>query len=163
MKIILFLFFCLSNVSLWSIDLQTLQGNWYRTYGVYRPWTDSNQGTFSYYEEDLIFHPNNIVYIYDKNSEKFRGKSVFTILTRVGLDFIVFHTPEQDPTEDLIQQKQGFFIKIVPLENNEESLQMITVRDYNKARNKDSLKGINYRRVKEVNQDLNFIIPQNDI
>ncbi|MGL5956420.1 MAG: hypothetical protein ACRC0X_07465, partial [Brevinema sp.] len=141
MKIILFLLFCLSSINLWSIDPDTLKGNWYRTYGVYRPWTDSNQGTFSYYEEDLIFHPNNVVYVYDKNLEKFRGKSIYTLLERDGIDFIVFHTPNQDPKEDLIQQKQGFFIKISRSENNEETLQIVTVKDYNKAKNKDTVKG----------------------
>ncbi|MGL5955831.1 MAG: hypothetical protein ACRC0X_04405, partial [Brevinema sp.] len=68
-----------------------------------------------------------------------------------------------DPKEDLIQQKQGFFIKISRSENNEETLQIVTVKDYNKAKNKDTVKGINYQRVKEIKEDLNYIIPQNDI
>jgi hypothetical protein len=140
-----------------DIDVQLLEGTWYRTYGIYRPWTDDNQGTFSYYEEELIFHANGIVFIYDNSSEELQGKSVFTILQRDNKQFIVFHKPDQDPKNDIVQKQQGFFV-ILEQDNDDFDVLTLTTVKESKKRKPSS---VSYKKIKKHAKEPQFIVPRN--
>ncbi len=147
-------------VNTWAVDESDIEGTWYRTYGVFRPWTDNNQGTMTTYEEDLIFHSDGTVYIYDKNTDSFKGKSLYTITERDDEDFLVFYTPDQDPEDDMIQQKQGYFVSISSDKDKHKMLNMATTKEHKKNK---KFKGISYKRVKKSYGNTEFVVPQNNI
>ena len=140
-----------------DIDINLLEGTWYRTYGIYRPWTDDNQGTFSYYEEELIFHTDNLVFIYDNSSEKLQGKSIYTILQRDNKQFIVFHKPDQNPENDIVQKQQGFFVTLTQDNKDFDTLTLTTVKESKKKRPSS----VSYKKIKKHTQEPQFIVPRN--
>ncbi len=160
MKITNLFFLCLLSINIWAVDESDIEGTWYRTYGVFRPWTDNNQGTMSTYEEDLVFHSDGTVYIYDKSSDSFKGKSLYMITERDDEDFLVFYTPDQNPKDDAIQQKQGYFISMSKDKDKHKMFNMVTTKEYKK--NKKS-KGLSYKRVKNSYGETKFVVPQNEV
>lgn len=140
-----------------DISVKLLEGEWCRTYSVYRPWTDDNQGTFSYYEEVLMFDTNNIVFIYDSSSEESQGKSVYTILKRNNKDFIVFYKPNQNPKNNTIQIEQGFFVTITYDDNGVEILTLTTIKEEKKKKPSS----ISYKKIEHKAKSIQFITPQN--
>ncbi len=78
-------------IGVYALAKSDLEGTWYRNYGVYRPWLDTDQGVVLYYEEDLIFRADNTVFIYDDNTKIFKGKSMYALTIRNGKDFLVFY------------------------------------------------------------------------
>lgn len=164
MKIVYLLLFALTSSGLWAVDKDDIQGTWYRNYGVYRAWSDDNQGTVSSFEEDLIFHQDDTVFIYDKNSNTYRGKSTYRIVERDGKDFIVFYKPGDNPNDDAVQKKQGYFVTIKQDRDKHDVLTLTTVKDYERARNKSNARSTTYKRVREsYGEDAKFVTPSNEL
>jgi len=156
-KLLLLLLLPFSLVLGVDINIKLLEGTWYRTYGIYRPWTDDNQGTFSYYEEELIFHTDGIVFVYDDSSEELRGKSLYTILQRDNKQFMVFYKPDQNPKNDTVQKQQGFFVTLIQDNKDFDTLTLTTVKE-SKKRKPSS---ISYKKVKKHSKEPQFIVPKN--
>lgn len=161
MNVVYLLLFVLSSTGLWAVSKDDLQGTWYRDYGVYRAWSDDNQGTISTFEEDLIFHKDDTAVIYDKSSDTYRGKSIYTILSRDGKDFIVFYSPGQNPKDTKIQDKQGYYVSIEEDKKKHDVLVFVTVSDYKKAKNKSKARSMTYTRVQDSYGKVKFMVPSN--
>lgn len=154
-----------------GLEPKDLMGTWYRTYGIYRPWTDENQGTLSYYEEDLMFDDTNTVFIYDGISKDIKGKSMYAIVKRDGEDFLVFYGPKQKPTDEDVQKKQGFYIRMNKDSKGMPELHLVTVKEHFKTlnsknknkKNKKKIEGMVYHRMPaEIITTVDFIIPAAD-
>lgn len=155
--------------SVFALEPKDLTGTWYRTYGIYRPWTDDNQGTLSYYEEDLIFDNTNTVFIYDGISKNIKGKSMYAVVKRDGEDFLVFYGSKQQPTDEDVQKKQGFYIRMTEDSKGIQELHLVTVKEHFKTlnsknkKNEKKIQGMVYHRMpSEIVTTVDFIIPSAD-
>lgn len=167
MKKIFLLTLLVSSYSLsFAIKPDDLEGIWFRTYGVFRPWADNNQGTFSYYEETMIFYTNGLVYIYDGVTKDLKGKSLFKLIKRNKMDFIVFYEPNQNPRDDMVQTKQGFYINYVNDSKDLDTLYLATEKEAmkfaKKKRSQKKFAGVKYQRVPAIKSSTKFIIPNSE-
>ena len=86
-----------------------------------------------------------------------QGKSVFTILQRDNKQFIVFHKPDQDPKNDIVQKQQGFFV-ILEQDNDDFDVLTLTTVKESKKRKPSS---VSYKKIKKHAKEPQFIVPRN--
>lgn len=161
MKKILFIILLLSLSIGHTIESKDFEGVWYRSYSVYLPWTDSNQGTVAYYKEELHFQTNNKVFVYDGNDQSVIGKSLYTLMEKDNEDYIVFYAPDQDPNTMNIQSRQGYFIYITTNNQQEVLLNLMTMKEHNKSKKREIYPGVIYKKKKFINNPISYISPQN--
>jgi len=164
-KILLFLLVACQSIS-FAVKDDDIEGTWFRTYGVFRPWADNNQGTFSYYEEALIFNTNGIVYIYNGITKDLKGKSLYKLIKRNRMSFIVFYEPSQDPENNELQIKQGFYIHFAKDKTDLDNLYLAPEKEelkFLKKKNpKKKFAGVKYQRIPKVDTSTKFIIPNSE-
>lgn len=148
----------LSPMLSFTITTEDMEGTWYRVYSVYKPWADDNQGTVSFYEENLVFNKVNTVYIYRDGKKDPFGKSLYTIIKRDDNDFLIFYSPEQNPKSKKIQDKQGFYVTIKSNTDQVRELHLLSAHEYKQNKKLSTkLPGILYKKIPDADKDTKFL------
>lgn len=158
MKICFIFLLSLFSINAWALDENDLTGSWFRTYGVFSPWSagNSTKGSVLTYDEKLDFHPDNLVYISDSRADVATGKSMYMIMEKDDKDFIVFYSPNQDPMSKKIQETQGYYVMLKEHKDGTVELDLFTMSNMKKG----SAVSVNYNRVEKQNNNVAFITPK---